>query len=274
MLTAYWDSLHESLGRRVALVLIGLSIVSSIGFNLLIKVQVATGGRFRILLGNSPLAAETRDAAVAVVHSVVAQQLGIAGGLWILGGLFAAAPLFASTLEKGWLELLFSKGTPRARIFLGRFLAGATLYASTFALTTFPLAIRLWWKTDIRVWQISVALLLYTLSFVSLLAVAALASLTQKGAALPILASVAVWSFSPALAHREAGFFQLITAQWIRSILDYLYWIFPKCSELSDLASSFLKDGRITVWHPVWSTALFALVVLRLTLWSVERKSF
>jgi len=273
VITAYWDSLHESMGRRVALVLFGLSIVSSVAFNLLVKVQSFPGGQFRIILGNAPL--PLREIGLAgAVRSIVSQQIVIAGGLLILGGLFAAAPLFSSTLEKGWLELLFSKGTSRWQIFLGRYLASVTLYASTFALCTFPLAIRLWWKTDIRVWEIGVALLLLTLSVASLLAVAALASLSQKGASLPILASVAVWSFSPSLAHREGTFYPLISAQWLRSILDWAYRILPKCSELSDVATAFMKDGKIASWWPVWSTGVFAVAVLVFTLWSVERKSF
>jgi ABC-type transport system involved in multi-copper enzyme maturation permease subunit len=274
MLTSYWDSLKESLGRRVALVLFGLSIVSSVAFNLLIKVETRPDGHFRVLLGNRPLAADNPAAAVAGVHSVVAQQMGIAGGLWILGAIFAAAPLFASVLDKGWLELLFAKGTPRWRIFLGRYLAGATLYASMFALTTFPLAVRMWWKTDVRVWQVSVALLFYTLSFISVLSVAAYASLSQRGAALPILAAVAIWSFSPMLVERERTFFTLINRQWIKEIFNWAYRILPKCSELGDMAGKFMKDGQIATWWPVWSTGVFAVAVLAATLWSVERKSF
>jgi ABC-type transport system involved in multi-copper enzyme maturation permease subunit len=268
MITSYWDSLQESLGRRVALVLIGLALVTSVGFNLLVTVEKLPGGQFKIVLGNSPL---PRDMGlVAMVHNIVSQQMGIAGTLWILGALFAAAPLFSSALEKGWLELLFSKGTSRWRIFLGRYLAGATLYAMTFALATFPLAVRLWWKTDVRVWQIGVALLLFTLSFASLLSVGALASLSQRGVSLPILGSVAIWLFSPVLAHRgEMKFWP-----WVLEAFDWAYRILPKCDELSGLASAYMKNGQITAWWPVWSTSVFTVVVLGFTLWSVERKSF
>ncbi|GEM_PF-2945245 len=269
MITSYWDALHESLSRRVALVLIGLALVTSVGFNLLVKVTPLPNKQFRIVLGNAPL--PMRDIGVpAMVHNLVSQQMGIAGTLWILGALFGAAPLFSSTLEKGWLELLFSKGTSRWQIFLGRFLAGATLYAITFGVATFPLAVRMWWQTDVRVWEISVAMLLFTLSFASLMAVAAMASLPQRGASLPILGGVAVWLFSPFLMRRA----EMDAWPWVKPVLDWAYRIFPKCSELGDAASAYLKTGHITAWWPIWSTGVFIAVVMAYTLWSVERKSF
>jgi ABC-type transport system involved in multi-copper enzyme maturation permease subunit len=268
MMTAYWDALQESLGRRVALVLLGLAIVTSIGFNLLVKVEPLSGKQFKIIVGNYAL---PKDMGLpAMVHNLVSQQMGIAGTLWILGALFAAAPLFSSTLEKGWLELLFSKGTSRWQIFLGRFLAGATLYALTFAVATFPLAVRVWWRTDVRVWEIAVAMLLFTLSFASVLSVGAMASLPQRGASLPILGSVVIWLFSPFLARRA----EMDLWPWVKKTLDWAYLILPKCQELSDMSSAYLKTGHITGWWPIWSTGVFMVVVLAYTLWSVERKSF
>ena len=270
MITAYWDALHESSGRRVALVLLGLAILSAVGFNMLVKVVALPGGKFNIFLGNSPLPHSPGMDTAQMVRSLVTQQMGIAGTLWVLGALFAAAPLFASALEKGWLELLFSKGTSRWRIFLGRYLAGATLYALTFALATFPLAVRLWWTTRVAIWQIGVAMALFTLSFSAVLTVGAVASLSQRGASLPILACVAIWMFSPFLTHRG----EMDLWPWVKVAFDWAYRILPKCSELSDLASAYMKNDHITAWWPVWSTGVFAVVVLGFTLWSVERKSF
>ena len=59
-----------------------------------------------------------------------------------------------------------------------------------------------------------------------------------------------------------------------RGAVDWAYRILPKCSELQDLCASFIQSGKIASWWPVWSTGVFTLVVVGLTLWLLHRKSF
>src|SRR5439155_12096682 len=86
-------------------------------------------------------------------------------------------------------------------LMLGRYLCGVTLYFLLAFIATVPLAARLWWVTGIATWQIVIAVLIQTFSFASLLSVAALASLPQKGVALRIMASAAVWLHRPFSPH-------------------------------------------------------------------------
>lgn len=269
MFATYINSLHETLSRRVALVLFGVAILVAIAFNWFVHVRPLVNGTSTMIVG-AQLPTPPGVAVPAVLESV----LRATGTLWLLLATFAAAPLLTSTLEKGWLELTFSKGTPRWDIFLGRFLGGLTLYSFTFILATFPLALRLWWETGIGTWRIGIALLIQTFSFAALLSAAALATLPQKGVTLPIMASVAIWVLSPSLAMRQEAYYRIFTSHFARTIVDWAYRILPKCSELEDLCVSLVHGGRITSWWPVWSTGVFTLAVLSLTLWQLSRKSF
>ena len=208
------------------------------------------------------------------VPAVLESELRATGTIWLLFALFATAPLLTATLEKGWLELIFSKGIARWRIFAGRFCAALTLYALAFGLATFPLAARLWWRTGISTWQVAITLLIQTFSFAALLSVAALAALPQKGVALPIIAPAGLLALSPILAERRQTFYQIFSSPGAREIVDWTYRILPKCSELEDSCVSFLQSGRIASWWPYWSTALCVLAVLSLTVWQLARKSF
>jgi len=269
MLATYLNSLREAFNRRVALVLIGIALLISVLLNSFVRIQSFPDGTDVVLMGSRSLGpAET------AVPDIVEKASSLLGTLLPLLAIFAAAPMLASTLEKGWLELTFSKGTPRWKIFFGRFLGGATLYSCTFLLATFPLAYRLWWQTYVSTWQVIVALLLETLGFVALLAVAALATLPQKGVALPIMASVAIWFFSSPLAHRYTTYYQFLNSYTARWLVDWIYRIFPKCSELDSLSSSFIQHGHITSWWPIWSTGIFTVAVLGLALGMLDRKSF
>lgn len=269
MWATYLNSLSESMNRRVALVLFGVAILVALAFNFIVHVQRSASGATMIAIGT-----EAPAAAAVAVPQALESELHAAGSLWLLLAVFAATPLLTETLEKGWLELLFSKGTTWWRIFGGRFLGGLTLYGLTFALATFPLAARLWWRTGVTTWQISLALLIEVFSFAALLSVAALATLPQKGMTLPIIASVAVWVLSPSLAKRQQTYYQLFSSHFAREIVDWAYRVLPKCSELENIGVSFLHAEKVQSWWPVWSTGLFALAVFGVTLLLLQRKSF
>lgn len=268
MLTAYWDALRECFNRRVGLVLLGVAGLAATLFCLLVKVRTLPTGGTAVSLGTLPVAPSA-----FAVPSVLVSVVDASGLLWILLAIFAAAPVLTSILEKGWLELLFSKATPRWRILVGRVGGCLTLYAMTFAIATGPLALKLWLKTGIGTWPILVALLFETLSFAALLGVASIATLTQKGVALPIVATVAIWFLSPLLAHREQWYYPLVRPGLGRSLVDWAYRLLPKVSELQSVSDAFIQARMISSWWPVWSTATFAIVLFAVTIVLLQRKS-
>jgi len=269
MFATFVNSLRESMSRRVALVLFGVAILVAVAFNSVVHVRALANGEMMIFVGT-----QTPMPPLTGVPSLLQSDLRATGSLWLLLALFAAAPLLTATLENGWLELVFSKGTARWRIFLGRFLGGLTLYSLTFVLATLPLALRLWWTTGVATWRVGVALLIQTFSFAALLAVTALVTLPQKGVALPLIASAAIWLLSPSLAMRQETFYRIFSSHIARGTIDWAYRILPKCSELEDLCMSFVERGVIVSSWPIWSTGLFTLAILGMTVWMLERKSF
>jgi hypothetical protein len=266
MLTTYWYSLREGFSRRVVLVLFGLAFLIAIGFNLIVSVSPS---------GSVVVGTQALGPAGHAVPVVIGGQVAATGTLLLLLALFAAVPLLTVTLDKGWLELTFSKAQPRWKIFMGRFLGGVTFYSMTFALATFPLALRLWLTTRVETWQVVVALLIQTLSFAALLSVAALATLPQKGVALPIMVSVAILFLSSPLAGRRETYYRMFSSHFARGLVDWAYAIFPKCSELEHLCGSFIQKGDVASWWwLLWSTVVFTSATLGITLSVLNRKSF
>lgn len=268
MLTAYFDALRECFSRRAGLVLLGVAALAATLFCLVVKVRTLPNGATAVSLGTLPVAPSA-----FAVPSVLVSVSDASGVLWILLAIFATAPVLTSILEKGWLELLFSKATPRWRILVGRVGGCLTLYAMTFAIATGPLALKLWLKTGVATWPILVALLLETLSFAALLGVASLATLTQKGVALPIVGAVAIWFLSPLLAHREQWYYPLVRPGFGRALIDWAYRLLPKVSELQSLSDAFVRDRMISSWWPVWSTATFTIALFALAIVLLQRKS-
>jgi hypothetical protein len=267
MIATYWSSLKEALSRRVLVVVLGIAVVTSIFINTEIRFPNAAGVNV-VTMGDRNLGPWPVG-----VPLVLGQQMA-ADFLWMLLTILAAVPLLVAMLERGWLELIFSKGKPRSLIFLGRFICGATLYYLLALVASLPLAIRCWWVTGVPTWQIFIALLIQTLSFVSILAVAALVSLLQTGVPLPLMAGAGVWYLSPLLAARQENYYPYVTSEVLRAVIDWAYYILPKCSELTRAGSNFIQFSSISTAWPLWTTALFTLGTLLLTIVLLERKSF
>jgi ABC-type transport system involved in multi-copper enzyme maturation permease subunit len=269
MIAAYFNSLKEAFNRRMGAVLIGLAAVMAIALNWVVHIRPLPGGESMILLGNKMLG----PASIAT-PGLLTIEVQLAGGFfWLLLSILATAPLLSATLDRGWLELTFSKGVSRWELMVGRYLGGVTLYLVSVIIAMMPLAIRLWVATHTSPMPFVLTMLIQSFAFASLLSLAALASVPQMGAAPPILLSLAMSIISPILAFRERGIYQLLTSNTSRFILDWMYRIFPKTSELEAMSTTYLQDHHVQTWFPFWTTGVFTIVVMALTLWALHRKS-
>jgi ABC-type transport system involved in multi-copper enzyme maturation permease subunit len=252
----------------MALVLIGMALLFALLLFYLISIKPLPNGQSMIFLGHRMLG----PAQLAVPAAMVA-EVQITGGLWLLLAIFASAPLLVSTMEKGWVELTFTKGVSRWKVLLGAYFGGLTLYAATLAVATLPTAIWLWAKTGVGFRSLLVSILIQVFGFAALMALAALSCMPRSGAALPIMLPVLVWILCPFLASREQGFFTIITSTWARAIITWLYNILPKCTEIVGASERYIQFHSLGPWFPFWSTGIFIVATLGLTMYLLHRKS-
>ncbi len=268
MLAAYLHSLREAINRRMALVLIGFAVLMAILISRIIILKPMVDGTTMVFLGRQML-----GPASLAIPAVQANEVRMTGGLWLFLAIFASTPLLVSMLEKGWVELTLTKGVSRWRVLMGGYFGGLTLYATTLAVATLPTAIWLWTKTGVGFRPLVIAILLQTFAFAALLALVALTTLTQTGVALPIIFAVLVDFLSPLLASREHTFFRLLTSPWARGLVEWMYRILPKNSEIVTASENYIQFQTLGAAWPFWSTGVFIAVVLGLTIYLLHRKS-
>ncbi|HEV3218971.1 MAG TPA: hypothetical protein VGZ48_04325 [Candidatus Acidoferrales bacterium] len=268
MFTAYLHTVREAIHRRMALVLIGMAVLVAYLIFHLITLKPLAGGDPMLFMGRLAL-----GPASLAVPAVMAQEVKITGGLWLFLAIFASSPLLVAALEKGWVELTFTKGVPRWRVLLGAYFGGLTLYAVTLGMATLPTAIWLWAKTGVGILPLVVAIGLQVFGFAALMALAALVCTSRSGVALPIIAAVVVDFFSPVLANRDKTLFLFFTSDWSRGIFNWIYRILPKNSEIVSVSESYLQYHKLGESWPFWSTGVFIVVTLALTMWLLHRKS-
>ena len=71
---------------------------------------------------------------------------------------------------------------------------------------------------------------------------------------------------------RQLG--RLSKSQALENITSFLYYVLPKTSDVSVIIRRLILDQPVESWMPVWSTAIFGVVVLGLGLWRFQRRSF
>ena len=201
--------------------------------------------------------------------------LDAANTFWVILAIFAVAPLLMSFLEKGRADLVVSKGTPRWKIFLGRYLGTYALFAGTVFLLAVVPALYLWARTGVSIRQYLIAVCISVFTFSTVLAVMSIAAMGASHPALPIILAFVYTVFAPLLAQRKALFYQdIITGKWGQWLMDWAYRILPKTSELAGASRKYLMAGVLDSWWPLWSSALFVAGALALSCWLMHRKSF
>ena len=269
MLAGFLDAIKESSGRRLLPVLLGCTMVFAVVSNLIVHLSSDASGDGTIVLGTRPIGAPEQ-----AVPDILTTFTSLGGTIWLLLSIGCAVPILASTVEKGWVELILTKSAARWEIFLGRYLAGVTLFAVATAASVLPLAFRLWWLTGVNVFPILLVLLFQVVSFSALLAIAALVCLARQNVVFPMACAVVVWLVSPLLATRHDSYYQVVTSYGGRFVLDLVYIVLPKCAEISAISSVWMRDGELVTWWPIWSSALFTVIVVSATLHLLEQKSF
>ncbi len=271
MWTVFTHTLKESIHRRVALALIVVAVlimVAELGFT---HFAVNDKGelmvyRFGAKVG---MAAKTFAASEARFESI-----GILSGLWVMLGLFAATSLLTSYMEKGWVELLLTKGASRWQIFLGRIGGAIALFVLTgllmsgIPLTYFSL------RAGVPLQPYFVAVGMIFVSFLGALALLALVSTAHANTALLVIVVFLEMTVTSMLAIRKQVMYGVITANWARWLLDWLYRILPKHSDLEHMAKNYAMSSAWESWFPLWTTAVFIIVATSWGLWRFERKAF
>jgi ABC-type transport system involved in multi-copper enzyme maturation permease subunit len=260
-----WESVH----RRMGLVLMVFSLVM---FGILVyalQFQAQPDGTLFVLMRGRTLGPAAR-----IVPSQLASLLDFATGPWVLLGIFAVAPLLTSFMEKGWVDLLLAKGVSRWTILLGRYLGATGVFALCLGILGAGPAFYFWARTGVAPARFFESLLVLLLSFGALAALMAFVAVINPSPALPIMFAFLQTALSPLLFMRERVLYDVITAKWAQWLMDWAYRVLPKTTELSRAAAGYLRDGKITDWWPLWSTAVFLAGTLVAAGWLFRRKSF
>jgi ABC-type transport system involved in multi-copper enzyme maturation permease subunit len=265
------DTFREAFAKLIFWGFYGLSTAMILFFLFLLKIDIVEGARATVSLFGQPTGqAHAVDSLVRGVHSAIAAFLYTWG---MALAVFASAGLIPTVLEPGRIELLLSKPVSRHHILLGRYAGNLLIVAINLAYLVVGVWLIFGWKTGIWRPGFLYAIVTATFIFAVLLSVILLVSVLFESAALTVMVTFGLMLLSPILAQTSL-MQKLLSSQWSRNLWKTLYYVFPKVYDVGKMTLDVVWGRPVGSWMPVWSSALFAVVIIGISLFLFSRRDY
>jgi len=194
-------------------------------------------------------------------------------GFFIFLLVFGTAFLLPSYLGKGRIELTLSKPISRWKLLTMKFVAVYLIHMFILIL----MSLLLWLTISFRLGQFSWGILPGIMfSFVHFLFiylfVFVIGALTRSGA-LAIMGYFIIRFAANLLESREVAYQFIGESVWT-SILDWMYYIFPKFGEVGGNFMSLMRGDGFVNFFSIYTTLIFCAVIYALTLYIFSRRDY
>lgn len=265
------DTFREAFARKIFWGLFGLSVLMILFFLFLLKIDLVEGGLAAIsLFGRTANPGTDVDRLVRGVYGAIATFL-YTWGMFL--AVFASAGLIPSVLEPGRIELLLSKPVSRTHILLGRYVGNVLVVSCNIVFLVLGVWTILGVKTGIWSKTFLVSMATTVFAFAVLLSVVVFIGVLFESAALSTMVTVALMIMSPILA-QTSTMLRLLSSEWSRQIWRTLYYALPKVYDLGKMTLDAIQSRTFNGYMPIWTSGLFAVVVLAGALAIFVRRDF
>lgn len=265
------DTFREAMARKIFWGLFAVSGLMLLFFLFIMRIDVVEGATATIsLFGQTD--GRTQDVVLLTrqVYSAIAAFLYTFG---MFLAIFASANLIPSVLEPGRIELMLSKPVTRTHLLLGRYAGNILVVALNVTFLVTGIWLIFGWKTGVWDTGFLVTIPLTLLLFAVLLCVVVWAGVLWESMAVSTMIPVMMMILSPILAQNKVAE-RLLSSEWSRYVWNGLYYTLPKVFDTGRLTLDFVQGKPVESLMPLWSSALFGLVVLGWSLWIFEKRDF
>ena len=194
------------------------------------------------------------------------------GGLFL--SIFSVSSFIPNMLEKGNIDVLLSKPVGRDQIIWGKFFGGFLVVLFNVAF----LVLGIWLLIGIKFgnWDTAFLMTIPTISFtfaVLYSLIILIGILSQSSILAMMLSYLIFFVFSPVLVVRDK-IIELVGSKFLEVVLNGLYYIIPKTSELGSITTDLAKGGSIADYQPILSSFLFMILSLALSVIIFSKKDY
>ncbi|MCF8240484.1 MAG: ABC transporter permease [Melioribacteraceae bacterium] len=182
------------------------------------------------------------------------------GGIFL--SIFAVSNFIPNLLEKGNVDLFLSKPIARYQILLGKYLGGLIVVFLNIAYIVLGVWLLIGFKFGNWEFGFLSSILTITYTFALLYAFIIFIGVVTRSSILAMMISYLIFFiFSPLLLARDKISI-LIDSKPVEYILDGLYYLLPRTSELGAITGSLAESGSIPNWEPVFTSFGFMILSL------------
>ena len=263
-------TLREALARKVFLFFLGISVLVIIGMAIIFSI-VNTAA---LIEGINPTGNElVLTEIITVLELMIINPLS---GLCLLLAIFSSSSFVPLMLEKGNIDLLLSKPVSRNQLLLGKYFGGMLVVLINIAF----LILGVWLVISLKFsyWDFSFlsVILVVTFTFAVLYSIIVLFGVITQSSVFGMMTAYFIFLIlSPILLIGKEKWQILIESDFIKTVIEALYYIIPKTSELMGIIMINLTSGKgITDYQPVLSSLLFLILALIYGLFLFNKKDF
>jgi ABC-2 type transport system permease protein len=265
------DTFQEARARWLFRGLLGLSTLLIAIFLFVLKIDLVEGAiSFMGIESTSRHVWDIRRF-VNVSYSWVSIVLYIWGTFLAV---FASGGLVPTVLEAGRISLLLSKPISRPMLLLGRYAGNFLVVATNHVYLICSIWIIIGIKTHIWEPRFLLAMPISLFIFAVLLCVVILIGVVTESTALSVMVPIALMLISAILAARDFVL-KLLSSEFSRDLWLVLYWIIPKVYDLGNgMKQIILYDRDADILKPIWTSALFGVIVLSCAVAAFQKRDF
>ncbi|MEZ5359395.1 MAG: ABC transporter permease subunit [Candidatus Zixiibacteriota bacterium] len=256
------DSYLEIKARKFFWVYWAVTIVMILVFAFLPNLEI--DGRNLLKSGDIP---------PEVVAMAVANFFNGFFGFMIFLMVFGSAGMIPAFVSKGRIELSLSKPIGRIKLMLMKFFSVYIIMSLIFMVACGLIFAVMSFQAETYTTYFFYGLGLELVRFFIVYAILFFLGIAFKSTAASIMGYFTIWFVTGLLAGREVVY-QILTSKIWKTILDTIYNILPKFSDLSDDLISVLQGQGIADYYPLWSSLLFGIVALLLGLLIFNRRDY
>jgi len=248
-----YDTMLEIMHRKMLYLYAAVTVLITLIFLLVPSVSIDG----RSIIDNNPT---VQSFASTLIAQLFSKYMGFAMFLMVFG----AAGLLPSYLNKGRVELNLSKPISRINLLLIKFCSVYLIMIGVMTLMCLPLWLVLSFRLDGPIWSFFPGLLVACIEFLVIYSIVFILGLLSNSTAVAIIGYFALSIGTGLLAKREFAYGFLGKAWQVT--FDTIYNILPKMDEISDNIVSLISSEGLTNFYAIWSSVLFAAVMILLSI--------
>lgn len=281
LLANFEDVMREAAARWTLVAYFALTTIFIVIFASAVNLDIVNGALAGAKLFGKEV--QMHGNPMAIDKLVLGFESGFSAVIYLLGtflAIFATAHLVPRLQEKGTIDLYLSRPVGRTRLLLSRYIAGLLLASINVGYLIGSIWLIVIWKTHVFHPRFLLGGVVILFVIATLLAFAFLVGVVTSTTAVSIMSTYAIFFFAAVLVGHER-IAAAVSHEWQATLINSLYWIFPKTAELGQAVVALVSGGEaperlsaVLTPAPFVTTAIFAVVCLILASWLFERKEF